>query len=475
MFGLEASVLGLLIICLALACAFEFVNGFHDTANAVATVIYTKSLKPTTAVILSGSLNFLGVLLGGIGVAMGIVNLLPLELLVDTNIYHGVAMVLALMISAIIWNLGTWYFGIPSSSSHTMIGAVLGIGIGFALLPENNIGDKAINYDKALDTLYALGFSPFFGFVAALLLMLVLRLLITSKKAKKALFKEPDTKKRPPLLIRIILICTCSLVSFFHGSNDGQKGVGLVMLILITLVPNMFSINPNLDIKTLKNEIVTAETTISQIDTLAFSEIERESFHKVAKGISKVKSVAFDSLGKVLSPTEKLDIRKAVMNINKHSKIIIESESINRAISSKEQVVSFKEAVSKIKNIAEYAPSWVILMISLSLGLGTMIGWKRIVVTIGEKIGKEHLTYAQGMTAEVIASLTIGLATWYKAPVSTTHSLSSAIAGSMVASKGVKNLQGGTVKTILLAWLFTLPVTITLSASMFLFFRWLIG
>lgn len=475
MFGLESSVLILLIICLVLACAFEFVNGFHDTANAVATVIYTKSLKPTTAVILSGSLNFVGVLLGGIGVAMGIVNLLPLELLVDANIYHGVAMVLALMISAIIWNLGTWYFGIPSSSSHTMIGSVLGIGIGFSLLPENNIGEKAINYDKALDTLYALGFSPIFGFVAALLLMLVLRLLITNKKAKKALFKEPDAKKRPPIIIRAILITTCSLVSFFHGSNDGQKGVGLVMLILITLVPNMFSINPDLDIKTLKTEISTSARVVSKMDTLAFSAVERESYHKVADGISKLKSVAFDTTGHILNSNEKLSIRKSVMNVNKHSKILLESESMNRALNDKEEVKSFKSATSSIKDIAEFAPYWVVLMISLSLGLGTMIGWKRIVITIGEKIGKEHLTYAQGMTAELIASLTIGLATWYKAPVSTTHSLSSAIAGSMVASKGVKNLQGGTVKTILLAWIFTLPVTIVLSGGLFLFFRWIVG
>ncbi len=475
MFGLESSVLILLIICLVLACAFEFVNGFHDTANAVATVIYTKSLKPTTAVILSGSLNFVGVLLGGIGVAMGIVNLLPLELLVDANIYHGVAMVLALMISAIIWNLGTWYFGIPSSSSHTMIGSVLGIGIGFSLLPENNIGEKAINYDKALDTLYALGFSPIFGFVAALLLMLVLRLLITNKKAKKALFKEPDAKKRPPVIIRAILITTCSLVSFFHGSNDGQKGVGLVMLILITLVPNMFSINPDLDIKTLKTEISTSARVVSKMDTLAFSAVERESYHKVADGISKLKSVAFDTTGHILNSNEKLSIRKSVMNVNKHSKILLESESMNRALNDKEEVKSFKSATSSIKDIAEFAPYWVVLMISLSLGLGTMIGWKRIVITIGEKIGKEHLTYAQGMTAELIASLTIGLATWYKAPVSTTHSLSSAIAGSMVASKGVKNLQGGTVKTILLAWIFTLPVTIVLSGGLFLFFRWIVG
>jgi phosphate/sulfate permease len=122
MFGLETGILILLVFCLLAACVFEFINGFHDTANAVATVIYTKSLKPTQAVVWSGIVNFLGVITGGVGVGMGIVNLLPVELLIDQNVYHAIAMVLALLFSAIIWNFGTWYYGIPSSSSHTLIG-----------------------------------------------------------------------------------------------------------------------------------------------------------------------------------------------------------------------------------------------------------------------------------------------------------------------------------------------------------------
>jgi PiT family inorganic phosphate transporter len=125
--------------------------------------------------------------------------------------------------------------------------------------------------------------------------------------------------------------------------------------------------------------------------------------------------------------------------------------------------------------VTDFAPNWVMWMVALSLGLGTMIGWKRIVVTIGEKIGKDHLTYAQGATAELIASLTIGLATAYKWPVSTTHVLSSGIAGTMVAQRGIKNLQGDTVKNIVLAWILTLPVTVVLSAGLFLLFRWITG
>jgi PiT family inorganic phosphate transporter len=136
---------------------------------------------------------------------------------------------------------------------------------------------------------------------------------------------------------------------------------------------------------------------------------------------------------------------------------------------------SFGNSNKGLSSLTDFAPAWVMWMIALSLGLGTMIGWKRIVVTIGEKIGKQHLSYAQGASAELVASITIGLATAYKWPVSTTHVLSSGIAGSMVASKGIKNLQGGTVKNIVMAWVLTLPVTILLSATLFVFFRWIIG
>ncbi|MBE7174655.1 MAG: inorganic phosphate transporter, partial [Williamsia sp.] len=230
MFGLETDVFILLFISLFAACAFEFVNGFHDTANAVATVIYTNSLKPTVAVVWSGICNFTGVLLGGIGVAMGIVNLLPVELLVDQNVYHSVAMVLALLLSAIIWNLGTWYFGIPSSSSHTLIGSILGVGLAFSTLPENKTG-AAVNWDKAIETGEALLLSPLLGFSLAIVLMFILRRLV-AEDVKAQLFKEPKKNSEPPTWIRTILIATCSLVSFFHGSNDGQKGVGLIMLIL---------------------------------------------------------------------------------------------------------------------------------------------------------------------------------------------------------------------------------------------------
>src|SRR5687768_10226582 len=241
MFGLDTTLTVLLILCILLACFFEFINGFHDTANAVATVIYTNSMKPTVAVVYSGILNFTGVMLGGIAVAMGILNLLPMDVLVDADPYHGVAMILALLLSAILWNLGTWYFGIPASSSHTLIGSILGVGIGYSLLPNSAGG--AVNWGKAQDVGMSLLVSPLFGFSLAIIIMFLLRRFVKSKK----LFTEPPKKKAPPTWIRSILILTCTLVSFFHGSNDGQKGVGLVMLILIGLVPTRFALDSTKD------------------------------------------------------------------------------------------------------------------------------------------------------------------------------------------------------------------------------------
>jgi PiT family inorganic phosphate transporter len=317
-------------------------------------------MKPTVAVVYSVILNFIGVMTGGIAVAMGIVNLLPMEVLVDSNVYHGIAMILALLLSAIIWNLGTWWLGLPASSSHTLIGSIIGVSVGYSIIT----GVDYTNWDKIIDIGKALFFSPLLGFTMVILLMWFLNKVIK----RKDVFEEPKGDNPPPLWIRATLISTCTLVSFFHGRNDGQKGIGLAMIILMAFLPTIF---------TLEN--------------------------------------------------------------------------------------------------VENPPMWVMWMIATSLGLGTMIGWKRIVVTIGEKIGKQHLTYAQGASSELVAAITIGLSTAFKLPVSTTHILSSGIAGSMVASKGVNNLKTKTIKTILSAWILTLPVTILVSCGLFLLFRYISG
>ncbi len=464
MFGLDTTLTVLLILCLLFACFFEFINGFHDTANAVATVIYTNSMKPTVAVVYSGILNFTGVMLGGITVAMGIVNLLPMDALVDTNPYHGIAMILALLVSAIIWNFGTWYFGIPSSSSHTVIGSILGIGLAFSFLP-GDIGLSAVNWDKAKDTGLALLLSPLLGFSVAIIVMFLFKRFIKNE----IIYKEPIPGKVPPLWVRLILWCTCGLVSFFHGQNDGQKGVGLIMLILIAVLPGQFALDSSINLQNVNGNVKKIELLMAKADTAVLAGKEKKMYGEIMKH-SKLFQ---ESVGATIHPddiavTSRFSLRKDVIKITKGAEKIIKGGNLTLSTN---EIKDLTHEIKSTKKLIEYAPSWVIILISLCLGLGTMVGWKRIVKTVGEKIGKQHMSYAQGASAELVASMGIGIATAYGAPVSTTHMLSSGIAGSMVAKKGLKNLQKGTIKTIALAWLLTLPVTIILSGGLFLLFR----
>jgi phosphate/sulfate permease len=467
MFGLDSSYTILLLVCLLAACAFEFINGFHDTANAVATVIYTHSLKPTTAVVWSGLWNFIGVNVGGIAVAMGIVNLLPVELLVDQNLMHSISMIFALIFTAIIWNLATWYFGIPCSSSHTLIGSIFGVGLAYYFLP--GVSTYALNWNKVMDVGLSLLVSPVFGFAFALLLMFILRKTVKNKM----IFKEPPAKKAPPLWIRSILILTCTSVSYAHGSNDGQKGVGLIMLILIAFSPVYFSVDRSKDPEKLLYETRQIEWNLTHIDTNLLQKTDRASLRTVVANVEFMKTTlkgvkSFDDLKK----DDHFKMRKAIIVVSKKTESILKSIKTLPTIKiSKTRLAIINSNLKMFKANTEYSPRWVILLVSLSLGLGTMIGWKRIVVTIGEKIGKTHLTYAQGASAELVAASTIGVSTWFGLPVSTTHVLSSGIAGSMVAGGGRQNLRMGTVKNIMIAWLITLPVTVIMSGLLFYILR----
>jgi phosphate/sulfate permease len=464
MFGLDPTLTSLLLFCLLLACAFEFINGFHDTANAVATVIYTNTLKPWVAVTWSAIWNAIGVFAGGIAVAMGISNLLPIEILTDTNVAHSIALILSLLLTAIIWNLGTWYFGIPCSSSHTLIGSILGVGMAFSIL-SNDWTFKFVNWSKAGDIGLSLLFSPLIGFSLAVILMYILRQVVR----KKSIFKEPSTTAPPPTWIRAILIVTCTSVSFSHGSNDGQKGVGLIMLILIAIVPVHFALNHTTNLNDYNKSVEHTGYIINRIDGNKLTGNDYINYEIVKSNHSKLAALVKDKENLTqLSSDEQFEVRKDIIIFNKATKKLLASEDLNLSMSDKKM---FKLRISETADLTEYAPKWVILLISVSLGLGTMIGWKRIVKTIGEKIGKQHLTYAQGASSEMVAAGTIGLSTWLGLPVSTTQVLSSGIAGSMVASRGVKNLQAGTIKIIFLAWVLTFPVTVVLSGGLYFLFR----
>lgn len=456
--NLSASLTVIFIICLLAVVGFEFVNGFHDTANAVATVIYTKALKPVYAIPWSGFFNFLGVFLGGVAVAMGILKLLPLDELMKLPVGVGACMVLAVLLASIVWNLGTWYLGIPCSSSHTLIGAMIGASIAFTWY----YGGSGVNWDKAKEIGLSLILSPIIGFGAAALLMLFLKHVVKSK----SLFHIPQGENdKPPILVRLLLITTCTLVSFFHGSNDGQKGVGLLMLILIAFVPAKFAVNHAISNDKILLSLNKTEQVLSKNNSSA-DDITKGMMLHLDSAIVKTKAQLASKNPADTAKTYKF--RKQIKTVVKSIDGLVESKTAKLPA---EDVVVLKSASKDLNGLTDFAPIWVIATISISLGIGTMIGWKRIVVTIGEKIGNEHLNYAQGATSEIIAASTIGLSTSFGLPVSTTHVLSSGIAGSMMASGGAGNLNNKTLKSIALAWVLTLPVAIILALLLFMLFH----
>lgn len=464
MFGLDPSLTALLILCILCACVFEFINGFHDTANAVATVIYTHSMKPVPAVVWSGVFNFLGVFLGGISVAAGILKLFPPESLVDQSIAQNVAMVLALLLSAIVWNLATWWLGIPCSSSHTLIGSILGVGIVFSLV-GGDMSLSGVNWGKAKETGLSLLVSPLMGFGFTMGVLALMRYFIKDQRV----FSAPKNNQPPPFWIRALLIFTCTGVSFAHGSNDGQKGVGLIMLILISIAPMHFALNMEKDPfqmeQPARNALTAMEALEPQLKDPLFkvtSERMRAEFFDILQTLDKNKASA------EVPQKDRLGLRKDILFIVSNFDKLKKEGAFKQV--DKTTVKTIETSLNDIKPYTSYAPTWVILMVALSLGIGTMVGWKRIVVTIGEKIGKQHLTYAQGASAELVAASTIGLATFTGLPVSTTQVLSSGVAGSMVATNGTKNLQGATIRSIAIAWLLTLPVSITLAGGLYYLF-----
>ncbi len=467
MFGLEPHVLLLLGVCLLAACAFEFVNGFHDTANAVATVIYTNTLRPWVAVVWSAFWNFIGVFAGGIGVAMGIVYLLPVESLVDQNVYHGIAMVGALILAAIIWNVGTWYYGLPSSSSHALIGSILGVGIAFSLLPGSK--GSAVNWGKAGETGLALITSPVLGFTFTIGMMFLLKRFVKSK----AIFKEPHKRKPPPLWIRLLLVVTCTLVSFFHGSNDGQKGVGLIMLILIGIVPTFYALDQSKNPLDLRQSLGQVEFVMNRVNRAELSPADQKLLAEVQAQTADLDRVFAGKTNVAQLPnTARFEIRRDILLAANRAKKLLGSSKVSLSTQDR---ATYDAAIKEMKSFTDYAPWWVLLVVSVSLACGTMIGWQRIVTTIGERIGKEHLTYAQGASSELVAAIMIGANTALGLPTSTTHVLSSAIAGSMVANRGIKNLNPQMVRNIALAWVLTLPVTMVLAGGLFLLFRAVLG
>jgi PiT family inorganic phosphate transporter len=467
-----------LFLALALALGFEFVNGFHDTANAVATVIYTNTLRPGVAVVWSGLWNLTGVLLSSGAVAFGIVALLPVELVINVGSSAGFAMVFSLLISAMIWNLGTWYFGLPASSSHTLIGSIVGVGLANSMIFGSHTFGDGVNWAKVQDTLAALVFSPLIGFVCAGLLLLLMKALIRVPE----LYREPTKGEPPSFWVRALLVLTCTGVSFAHGSNDGQKGMGLIMLILIGIVPGIYALNPGL-----------SQTQVAQIASA--SQSANVVLDAMAKNVTLPAQQASLALNAFLKSGGKLDEttwsalsttnheiaqdlngRATLASIPEANRGTVRSHiyQVSASIAKINKMEGFPDKAEaksldgyhkQLDSATNYIPVWVKVAVALFLGFGTMIGWKRIVVTIGERIGKTHMTYAQGASAEIVAYATIQAADRLGLPVSTTHILSSGVAGTMFANRS--GLQATTVRNILLAWVLTLPVCVFLGSFFF--------
>ena len=473
----------LLGLALLIALGFEFVNGFHDTANAVATVIYTHSLPPQVAVVWSGVFNFLGVLTSTGAVAFGIISLLPVELILQVGSAAGFAMVFALLIAAIIWNLGTWYFGIPNSSSHALIGSIIGVGLMNQLKANAGSGTSGVDWAQAVGVGKSLLFSPLVGFFLAGALLLVAKALIRIP----SLYKAPEGNQPPPWWIRGLLVLTCTGVSFAHGSNDGQKGMGLIMLILIGTVPTTYALNKSMPTTqiTMFEKNSDAAAKIVEAKAAGYNVLGNPrpavtlyvAQHKIGEGTYPSLAILIRDINKQVQQYGTLAQVPQNQVSNTRNDMYLTSEALRLLAKDRENDLSADEVTTlnsykqSLDNSTKFIPTWVKVAVAIALGLGTMVGWKRIVITVGEKIGKEHLTYGQGAAAELVAMGTIFAADTYGLPVSTTHILSSGVAGTMAANGS--GLQPATVKNLVLAWVMTLPAAIVLSGSLYALFTWL--
>ena len=462
----SALAVGLLIFSLVMVILFEATNGFHDAANAVATVIYTKSLQPGQAVVLSGLLNFLGVLIGGIAVAYALVELIPAEALSPPDGGPAVGMLVAVFSAALSWNIGTWWLGLPNSSSHCLIGSLIGVAVGNVFARSRSLSD-GVHWAQLWKVLEALAISPILGFVLAGLLYFVCR-----KTLHDEHLYRPAGDTPPVWWMRGILILTCSGVSFAHGTNDGQKSIGLIMLTIIGLFPSTYALNPHADgaLGQLPAILRQAEPLITK-----YGDDERQTALDAAHSIERrmrAESAESAEAGPPVPPPpglgadktpdtqRKTGVRDEVYRVISQLKHAEDSKGIDPAEKKQAQTLS-----KQLGSFVEYAPWWVRVLSAVCLGVGTMIGYRRIVTTLGERLGNVHLTPAQGASAEVVSALLIGTAGFTGLPVSTTHIVTSGIGGTMVASGA--GLRYGMISRIAIAWVLTLPITILIAGGLY--------
>jgi PiT family inorganic phosphate transporter len=356
----------------------------------------------------------------------------------------------------------------------------MGVGLANSLLAPNHVFGEGVNWGQAKNIGLSLIVSPVVGFTCSALLLLLAKALIK----RPDLYSAPAPDKPPPLWIRGILCLTCTGVSFAHGSNDGQKGMGLIMLIMIGVVPGAFALKMDSEASMI-HQIAGESRQVSMVlanrsEGAGTGLSPREASSEMSaflKGNGTLSTRTFPALssltGEIASRLEKLSAMSELPEAerrNLRTNLYLAGEGIGKlskthgfANPDDQKICSHYK--SDADRLTKYIPVWVKVSVALALGLGTMIGWKRIVITVGEKIGKSHLTYAQGASAELVAMATIGAADYFGLPVSTTHVLSSGVAGTMAANRS--GLQMQTLRNLLLAWVLTLPVCIFLGAVLF--------
>lgn len=521
---LEIHIEIMLILALCFIFIYEAINGFHDTANSVVPVIYTCALRSHTAVMMSGVFNFLGVILSGVSVSYTIIHLLPTYFFMNTNANHILIMIFSMLLAAILWNFGTWYFGLPTSSSHTLIGVLIGIGWANSIITNHPI-THGLNISQLINIFFSLIISPIIGLILAKIIMLFLCQIKSSNNKYQKIHTTPSEqaklygKRQPSLWTRIILILSAAGVSFSHGANDGQKGIGLIMLLLVGVAPAGFMLNmhanrhdiactlnavnnfqeyyiqhydeyksvipleiTSMPIAVTLNRLILIEPMLQKEITILINDCNQLNNNCYVSQLdveNRIKKFFYDfSLNLAILHNTILLLKNlndySELNLNQRSQVrqllIYVSDILDQIIIRPEISYKNKSFLKHLKknllNTVEYAPTWIILTVALSLSLGTTIGWKRVAITIGEKIGKKDMTYAQGLSAQLTTAISIGTASYIGMPVSTTHVLSSSITGSMlIRGWGV---QGKIIKNILMTWALTLPVSIILSGGFYL-------
>lgn len=448
------SLVGIMLIVVFLLIVFqEAINGFHDAANAIATVIYSNALTPGQSVVLAAFFNFLGVLMGGTTVAFSLVYLMPENIVAGVNTQGEAALFAGMIVAAVVWNFGTWWLGIPNSTTHAYIGSIIGIAMADAFLYGDSMVDQ-INWHQGEKIMIALIVSPIVGFILGYILLKLIRLVAKDGE----LYRPVEEGEKPSKGIRGVLIAGAAGVSLMHGSNDGQKSIGLMMIILFGLFPAAYGLDPA---RLGANDYQQMQQTVAQVQDIAKKLDDPELIESTASLLNRLDNDPYQVGG---TDDNAIDTRKRILGTHAGITAVLKKQDLTDKVSDQE-IQQLEYAHTLMRDFVEHVPFWIILLSAIALGGGTAIGYRRIVTTLGEKMGSSRMNPAQGTAAQISAVLSIGMADAGGLPVSTTHVLSSSVIGSVSATPH-QRINTNTLARIALTWVTTLPGTVILSFAL---------